>query len=191
VNDSLQRKLLHFYQESVLHLGEARVFAFWAAATFFLGGVAGFFNPSLSDPYIAALAEFAENLRGRGGMELALFIFLRNASAAATAVLFGIFFGLIPFVGALVNGLLAGAVFSMAPGEIWKVIPHGVFELPAMFLAWGLGIWSGMWIFSQRRWEVLKDRLRKSIHVYLALIIPILLIAALIEGLTAVYIHGF
>jgi stage II sporulation protein M len=152
---------------------------------FLLATVTGLLRPDLAGGILSAFQEIAEDLLQRSTPELIFAIFLRNGTAAVLSIFLGIAFGILPAAAILINGLLFGAVLQMAPGDIWRVLPHGIFELPAMFMAWGLGLWVGQWFLQPPRLEHLKDRLGRSLKVLLLLILPLLALAAVIEGLAA------
>ncbi|MEW6213944.1 MAG: stage II sporulation protein M [Nitrospirota bacterium] len=60
---------------------------------------------------------------------------------------------------------------------LWTLIPHGIFELPAIFVAWGLGIWRGVWMFRKDKDQTFKERANKAYRVFFAFILPLLIIA--------------
>jgi stage II sporulation protein M len=156
-----------------------------ALVLFTLATITGLLRPQLASGILDAFAEIAADLLQRSTPELILAIFVRNGMAAVLSIFLGIFFGIVPAAAILFNGLLFGAVVQMAPGDIWRVLPHGIFELPAMFIVWGLGLWVGQWFLQPPRLEHLKDRLGRSLKVLLFLILPLLAVAAVIEGLAA------
>ena len=66
--------------------------------------------------------------------------------------------------------------------SLWKILPHGIFELPAVFIALGIGIKLGMFIFQKKKLESLKNYSINSLRVFLLIILPLLVIAGIIEG---------
>jgi stage II sporulation protein M len=66
---------------------------------------------------------------------------------------------------------------------LWRLLPHGIFELPALFLSAGLGLRLGTFIFRKNKLKSLKNYLFESLRVFLFIIFPFLLIAAIIEGI--------
>jgi uncharacterized membrane protein SpoIIM required for sporulation len=60
--------------------------------------------------------------------------------------------------------------------------PHGIFELPAFFLACGIGLWCGTWLIGKDKHESYRSRAQKSYLVFFRLILPLLIIGAVIEG---------
>jgi len=93
-------------------------------------------------------------------------------------------FGLVPAGYLVVNGVFVGAfVGNIVPADrlptLALLLPHGVFELSALVLAVGLGIWMGT---RGRRSPGLPHALRGAHAVFLALILPLAIMAALIES---------
>ncbi|MBE0598563.1 MAG: stage II sporulation protein M [Desulfuromonadales bacterium] len=175
-----------FYQQIYHDLRLARELI-WSAILLFVAGIGvGLLVPAVSQPILQQFQEIVSGLLGRSAAELVVAIFFRNAVAAAIALLAGVAFGLLPAAAAVTNGLLFGAVIAIAPGEVWKVLPHGIFELPAMFITWGLGLWIGLWFSGPGRLARLQQRLTIGLRLYLGLILPLLGVAALIEGALAV-----
>jgi stage II sporulation protein M len=83
---------------------------------------------------------------------------------------------------------VVGYVYSKAAsvggyGIIWQLLPHGIFELPAIFISLGLGVKLGMFVFEKDKKKAFIERLRKSFFVFLTIVLPLLVIAAIIEGL--------
>ncbi len=74
-----------------------------------------------------------------------LAIFKRNLTATSLMVFTGLIHRIIPRFFVLTNGFLIGVVvFALSlygqASLLWMIIPHGVFELPALFLAAAVGI---------------------------------------------------
>jgi uncharacterized membrane protein SpoIIM required for sporulation len=53
-----------------------------------------------------------------------------------------------------------------------------------MFTAWGLGIWQGIWFFQKSAKPSFRERRREALRTLFFIIIPLLLIAAAIEGIS-------
>ena len=153
-----------------------------AVVLFIVASAVGALSPQIGEAVFGAFREFAEGLMDKGSLELTLAIFVRNSTTAFVGILGGVLFGLLPMMSILFNGILFGAVMRLVPGEFWRVLPHGVFELPAIFIAWGLGLWIGQWILDKPRLQNLKIRLGRSLRVFFVLIVPLLAVAAVIEG---------
>jgi stage II sporulation protein M len=176
------------FAEAVRHVRRARTFVYLAIAVFAAGVAAGLLFPSRFDVLLDALRNIAERLKGKGAETTVVLIFLRNFFAVSFSLLTGALLGIVPFVAAAVNGVLVGVVISygMKTGllaVLGRLLPHGIFELPAIFLSWGMGIWLGAWPFRRDTHETFCERLRGVLGVLFLIIVPLLMIAAVIEGL--------
>jgi uncharacterized membrane protein SpoIIM required for sporulation len=58
-----------------------------------------------------------------------------------------------------------------------------MFELPAVFISWGLGIWMGTWWLGRRDISA-KEKLKKALRIFFVIVLPLLVVAAVIEGLS-------
>lgn len=99
----------------------------------------------------------------------------------------GYLLGIIPFFLSFVNGVVLGFVMSkvyLVSGfsDFWRLLPHGIFELPAVFISLGLGLRLGTFLFSENPVIEFKRRFIGSVKVFLTIVIPLLVIAAIIEG---------
>ncbi|MDY6987569.1 MAG: stage II sporulation protein M [Thermodesulfobacteriota bacterium] len=172
-------------------LSEARNFIYLATGIFFVGILTGTVCP---ERFGVVYETVAETLRYRfedkGTLLTIALLFVQNATVAFASILLGLLLGLVPILSAAVNGIVVGVLFSVAARSsqlyaLWQLLPHGVFELPAIFAAWGLGLWHGAWIFRRNKEETLGNRRRKAFLVLFLYILPLLIIAAIIEGLLA------
>lgn len=156
-----------------------------AIALFALGAVVGALAPQHGDDGIGALKRLADYLRGRSALEIIAAIFLKNASAAALAIVLGMGAGLVPALAAVGNGVVVGSVMASSgnAATLWlQLIPHGIFELPAVFVAWALGLWLGASLLVSPLVVTVKQRLKTSLRIYVRLVLPLLALAAVIEG---------
>ena len=88
---------------------------------------------------------------------------------------------------AIANGYILGFVSSMSVesagvASLGKIIPHGIFELPAIFISLGLGLKFGTFAFQKNKAKSFKNYLINSLRVFLLIVIPLLIIAGIIEG---------
>ncbi|NQF17667.1 stage II sporulation protein M [Brevibacillus sp. HB1.3] len=132
---------------------------FFAACLLFLGGaLIGYFQAPLVEEMVGKmmgqLKEIAERIKDNGGGPLAVFwtIFSNNVFSALMMMALGILFALFPIIGMLTNGVLLGFIFfkysgvGVSPWLIFSagILPHGIFELPAILFAAGVGIRLGV-----------------------------------------------
>ena len=216
------------YGKSWKYLKESKNFIYASLIIFFLFVFIGAFFPVPEIfrerilEYIQRLLEMTEGM-SRG--ELISFIFLNNLQSSFFAMIFGIGLGIFSATTSILNGYVLGFVSSEAVygGGIlvlWRLLPHGIFELPALFISTGLGLKLGLpfvyryfkyyWkkrnnlalltgvlflpfaiiltlIFEKnlRKYQ-LKDflfKINNSLRIFISVIFPFLLIAAIIEGI--------
>ena len=178
-----------YYIDSFNDLREARKPLLIAVIIFLAGIVFGLTYPWHGEGLLSALKGLARQLSGKSLPFLILTIFFRNSLSAAISIGLGPFLGIVPILGAVTNGLLVGTVLSHIRetdkiNAILQLIPHGIFELPAIFIAWGLGIWQGIWFLQKNVDHSLKERRHKAFRIFFIILIPLLLIAATIEGMS-------
>jgi stage II sporulation protein M len=177
------------FRESWDYLKESKKYIYFVFYIFLAGSLIGFlFAPSFNDILQPLIKELVSKTEGLSSYGLIWFIFSNNVSSSFTGLIFGSIAGIFPVFSALVNGLVVGYVYSLASsvegfGVIWQLLPHGVFELPAAFVSLGLGIKLGMSLFSKNRKKTFINRLLKSVKAFITIVLPLLAIAAIIEGL--------
>ena len=170
-------------------LTEARDFIYLAIGMYFIGVLVGLVYPETFESLFGSVAEYLKDrFEGRGTLLTIVLIFIQNFTATFVCILLGVLFGLVPVFSAITNGILLGVLFSISArshqlSELWRLIPHGVFELPAVFMAWGLGFWHGAWFFRKDKGETLRNRRQKAFFAFFWYGVPLLIIAAIIEGL--------
>ncbi len=128
-------------------------------------------------------------------LDLISFIFVNNLSVGIAAVLFGIFFCLIPIIIAASNGYVLGYVSKLIIGKLglsagiislWRLLPHGIFELPAIFIGLGIGMKLGASLIqslNKNSFKIFSENFLMAIKIIIYVIIPLLVIAAFIEGI--------
>ena len=131
--------------------------------------------------------KLAAQFAGKDAITFILMIFLHNLIATYIAMCLFALFGTVPTIIAVFNGLILGWLFAKSSGmpEVnisVMIIPHGIFEWPAMLIAWGVGLWRGVGYRLSDTPGTWKERWEKANKVFFTVILPLLLIAAIIEG---------
>ena len=124
-----------------------------------------------------------------GAVPVDVFVMLvvNNWLVSATAAYGGIAIGIPAATDMLLNGLIVGALYGVADqtGFLALVAPHGVLELPAIFVAGGLGFHIAAVVLGVLTGgatvTTLVDTLRLAYRVLLGLAV-VLVVAALIEA---------
>jgi stage II sporulation protein M len=182
------------FTEAARYARKARNFIYFGIAVFIIGVIAGIIFRERFNALLDSFRIIAERFRGRSASATIVMIFFRNVSSVALSILLGAFWGIVPLTAAIINGVLVGIVISygMKTGLMvvfGSLLPHGIFELPAIFLSWGLGLWLGAWPFRMDKRETFCERMEGALQVLFTFIVPLLMIAAVIEGLGIAGIH--
>ncbi len=142
-------------------------------------------------------ARLIESFRNRFGwitvldpFDRMLAIFRNNALDSLLALLLGIGFGIVPFFIIASNGFFLGMitfVYAEKAGIFFvlaSILPHGIIELPMIFLSAAIGIRLGheflKWLRGSR--SGLAAEIMRGIKFYIRIIFPLLFIAAVIES---------
>ncbi|MFA5871506.1 MAG: stage II sporulation protein M [Parcubacteria group bacterium] len=175
------------------------IFIIWVI--FILSAVSGYLM-AMQDPVASrdsvnqlfSSFSFAKNLNT---FQLFAFIFLNNSLKALFVLLTGFFFGIIPIFFVFTNANLIGLVLAVfGPREgflrvVLSLLPHGIFEIPAVLMASGYGLWLGVKFYRKIRYgEPFKEAFRYSVKKYFKIILPLLLLAAFIEAYVTAYLVG-
>ncbi len=177
-------------RESWEYLKESRYFLLLAIMLFAASAIVGYiFAPSFGF-FDSILKDVLKQTEGLDALQLIIFIFRNNFMSALLAIVFGVLLGIFPIFNALMNGALIGYVSAKAVSVagfsiLLSLVPHGIFELPAIFIAIGLGVKLGTFVFvpAQKRKKELLRRVDRSLKVIVTIILPLLVIAAIIEGI--------
>jgi len=178
------------YRESWNYLNESKKFIYAIIVVFFLSFIFGFFVPTpdaVAEKIFEIINELIEETEGMSQTGLISFIFLNNLQSSFFGMIFGFFFGIFPMISAIFNGYLIGFVASLATKAegffvLWRLFPHGIFELPAIFISLGLGLRISTFIFQKDKIGSLKKYSFDSLKVFLFIVVPLLIIAAIVEG---------
>jgi len=196
MNKKVKRQKRNLWKDSFSYLKQTRNYIYVIIGLFFISAIFAFLFSEQFSFFDEILSGLSEKIEGLGFFGLMWFIFQNNISSAFTTMVFGALLGIFPLINALINGALLGYVYSLASleggfGVILYLLPHGIFELPAVFIALGLGIRWGMFIFAgkgRRKSEFIK-RFYGSMKVFFTIVLPLLIIAAIIEG-ALIYLSG-
>ncbi len=173
-----------------------------AMILFTLGGIGGFFAvlqdelhlytvlpaqiAKAFDPTQVGAAEGAVN-----APIMSAEIMVNNIQVAFLAFAGGITFGILTVYILIYNGIIIGAIAALFwhygnSYEFWAfIVPHGMIELTAIFIAGGAGLLMGYRLFvpgDYSRGYQLKENAKRSVQLLLGTI-PLFVIAGIIEAL--------
>lgn len=190
------RNFYLFYKEQLKQNWRwIRIILVWLAVSFLIGAIFSFLVPGFLEEIIASFEEkFGKD--PELNFNLAKDIFIQNTFVSLVSLFGGILLGLGPFLAVTVNGFLIGfitfSVISISDAGllgtllflILAMLPHGIFEIPAIIIATGLGLKLGInWILNknkENRWQVFKSDFKLALWFF-PLIIFLLFAAALVE----------
>ncbi len=157
------------------------------AAAFLAGALApSFTRQQMTD----AFQVVADNYRGLAGGKLFFTLLLHNVMATIIVLISGVLVGIIPTFAIGANGFVLGVVYRQTAevAGYWKaalkVLPHGVFELPALLIAASYGLWLGVTVVRRMRGKestLLRTHIEHAFRRYFAVVFPLLIVAAGIE----------
>lgn len=175
------------------YLNEIKWYSVFAFSVFAIAFIVGFSYPVFFREEIRAfIEEMLKSLQGMSFFETALFIFYNNLRSAVFSIIFGLILGIYPIATALFNGYLLGFISRGAANSngihiLWRIFPHGVFELPAVIFSIGIGIKIGF-DFLRPDSKPLRENFKDALKFFIIVILPLLLIAAIIETILVTYI---
>ncbi len=149
---SWKREFADLVEDSLIYLRKHKRYVYATALLFFASAIIGYVFASKLGFFDEFLKEIIDSTKDLDYLELIWFIFSNNVTSSLSAIFFGAFFGIFPLFNALFNGSILGYVYSKAIPVagyfvIWRLLPHGIFELPAIFISLGLGMHLGFAIF--------------------------------------------
>lgn len=178
------------YKECWTYLKDSKKFIYAIIAIFLGFAIIGFFLPA-PNYLIEKILEFIEELLikidGLSQFQLIRFIFFNNLKSSFFGMILGVLFGVFPIFAAIANGYILGFVSALVVSSegvlsLWRLIPHGIFEFPAIFISLGLGLKLGTFVFNKNKRKFFRENILKSLKIFWWIVIPLLIIAGIIEG---------
>ncbi len=146
-------------------------------------------NPEYSKSFVEKTFSGFEFIKNMEHYEIFLFIFVNNSVKSFVSMLLGITFGLVPLLFLCLNGVLIGFVAGVSVTKfgilrtLLLLIPHGIFEIPAVLVSSAYGVEIGLATIKRVRGEEidLNQVVLNKIRNFGRFLLPIFFIAALIE----------
>ncbi len=193
-NKNIKKKrnfLIENYKLSWAYIKESKDFIYIIIGIFFAFALFGFLVPppaELEEAIMNFLKELLEQTKDFNQLQMIKFIFLNNLKSSFFGLILGVLFGIFPVISSLINGYILGFVALKTVSSegflvLWRLLPHGIFELPAVFISLGMGLKLGTFVFQKKKTECFGDYFWNSFRVFLFVVIPLLVIAAIIEGI--------
>ncbi|MFS0874209.1 stage II sporulation protein M [Paenibacillus xylanilyticus] len=186
-------------------LGSIRSALIWSVLLFVAGIGAGWVSTGPLQEIllnqIGGLREVSERLEQGGNVQwnFFIFIFFNNAIKSVLVIYAGIFFGILPVIFLVINGMVIGFLVHFTTNNgaslfdivVKGLLPHGIIEIPVIIIACAFGLKFGGLAFRSlvqlgsakrqmlgKQWETfLKKTLTASCWIVI-----LLFIAAIIES---------
>jgi len=124
---------------------------FWVSFWLFFGiAFFGFLFPVFFvDEVLKIVEELIRLTEGLGVFGMIRFIMANNIQSAFLGMALGVFLGVPSLAVIVTNGYILGIVGRLTVDEagifvLWRLLPHGIFEIPAIFIAVALGLRLGI-----------------------------------------------
>lgn len=150
-------------------------------------------NPEIAQNLMTTVVDKFQGIVKDGEISF-LTLLMNNLQASVLGILIGLIpFLFLPILGIFSNAAVLGLVFASIQTTavpIWKIVvfgvlPHGVFELTAVFLCYAMGLcvcWNlTKKIIGYKRHQDLKTLLQNCFRTTLLIVVPLLIVAAVIE----------
>jgi uncharacterized membrane protein SpoIIM required for sporulation len=196
------KQIRHFFSVTFigLFLQQWKMILF-AMLLFIIGAVGSFFSVAGDPLHIYSVLpenmaqgfdpeRLGENEGNVDAPMMSATIMTNNIQVALLAFAGGITFGLLTVYLLIYNGIIIGAIAALfwhygKSYEFWAyIVPHGMIELTAIFIAGGAGLLMGYKLFAPGRYSrgyQLKQQAKRSVLLLLGTI-PLFVIAGIIEG---------
>ena len=153
------------------------------------GYISAMVNPENAENTVAQFFTQFEFVKELDPFKLLALIFLNNSLKSMIAMLTGFFFGIFPVLFIFLNGFFIGVVVFVKSQEIgltgvmMLLLPHGIFEIPAVLMASSYGLWLGRVFYDKVRGRDVSigSAYTYALKKFLTRIVPVLLLAAFIE----------
>lgn len=177
------------YSKSWEYIKESRNFIWTAVIIFFVAVIIGFLYqpPAIVNVILDYIKQVLAKTEGMKGLDMISYIFFNNIQIGFMGLIYGFVLGIFPIISIFVNGYVVGYVSSSAISSagvvsLLNLLPHGIFELPAIFISFGMGIKFGSFIFYKEKMKNFSKFFVNSLRVFVFVVLPLLIIAAIIEG---------
>jgi stage II sporulation protein M len=163
------------------------VFVFFGSL--FTGYISAANFPDMADTLMKNFSSHFGPILTMSPLYIMLTIFINNAFVSLLSLVLGLALGVFPIVFIAFNGYLVG-VISYIVGQqkgflfiLLALLPHGIIELPMVFLSASIGLRLGYHVFLYLigRPTELKKELLQGLKFFFRWIVPLLFVAAIIE----------
>jgi stage II sporulation protein M len=170
-----------------------KIYIFLSFLLFFSGFFGGYFwtqkNVLKVLKYLLKLQEILSPVLNLSPFFQFLFVFFNNSINSFLVIFLGSIFCIFPTIVLLVNGGILGSLFFLFKLKLETksffllILPHGIFEVPAILLSGAAGLSLGVSTFKRifRKQRGLKKEFKKSFSFFFKTLIPLWIVAAFVE----------
>ncbi len=138
------------FKTSLRDLKKIKTYFWFSFFLFFLIAFLGSLFPIFFEEQILRLIRnLISQTRGLGPLGLIKFIMYNNMQSAFLGMTLGIFLAIFPLGIIIINAYVLGFVINKTVAVegiliLWRLLPHGIFEIPAILISVSLGIMIGI-----------------------------------------------
>jgi stage II sporulation protein M len=155
--------------------------------------------PDMADKLMQGFSTRFAPLMSMSPIFVMLGIFLNNAFVSLLFLVLGLALGILPVLFVAFNGYVVGVISYVVSQErgllfiFLALLPHGIVELPMVFLSAGIGLRLGHQVFAALigRPTEIKKEFKEGLSFYFRWILPLLLLAAIVETFITPLILSF
>ncbi len=135
---------------SLKYIKDIKNYIIFSVISFFIISLFGFLFPIFfRNEIITYLQKLMQETIGLNVFELISFIISNNIQSAFMGMILGVFLGVGPLLIMIVNAYVLGFVANGVVGSVgaivlWRLFPHGIFEIPAILISISLGLKIGI-----------------------------------------------
>ena len=146
-------------------------------------------SPTYTDQTISEVKEQVGPLKETSALGLMLGIFENNVIKCFLVVVLGLAAGVAPLLFTVANGIVIGIVVGATIGKtglpyvLVGILPHGVIEMPMVFLSAAIGLklgWDVLRALVRKQVPIWKD-IKEGLLIFVFWVAPLLLVAAFME----------
>ncbi|MFH1358360.1 MAG: stage II sporulation protein M [archaeon] len=140
---------------ALVDLRKLRTYFWFSLILFFVIGFFGYLFPVFFvDEISEIIQELIKQTEGLGALGLIRFIVANNIWTGFMAMILGTILAVPPLIVLVVNGYILGFVSRASVDTegiliLWRLLPHGILEIPAVLISMALGIRLGMLLMKE------------------------------------------
>ncbi|MGL5314979.1 MAG: stage II sporulation protein M [Peptostreptococcaceae bacterium] len=164
-----------------------------------------YYNQDTAKELIRSFLEANSDMINASGEILMTNLIINNITAAMMSIIMGIVpFLFVPIFSLVINSVMIGATLGFttiaSSTSVFKILllgimPHGIFELPALFISMSMGVYLCNKISRKilgKEKESLIEVIKNIVKTFIIIVIPLLILAGIVEAyITPILISNF